>query len=83
MRHFDIVEQAKIVDWFNIMSYDLHGTWDSTNKYIGSIVGSHTNLTEIDDALDLLWRNKIKPEQVVLGLGLYGRSVKSFSNIFG
>lgn len=75
MRHFDIIEQAKIVDWFNIMSYDLHGTWDTSNKYIGSIVGAHTNITEIDIALDLLWRSGIKPEQVVLGLGFYGRSI--------
>ncbi|KAE8453201.1 hypothetical protein EG329_011268 [Mollisiaceae sp. DMI_Dod_QoI] len=74
MRHFDIVGLSKVIDWFNLMSYDLHGTWDSTNKYIGSVVGSHTNLTEIDAALELLWRNNINPSQVVLGLGLYGRS---------
>lgn len=74
MQHFDIAKQAKSVDWFNIMSYDLHGTWDASSKWVGSIVGSHTNLTEIDNALDLLWRNDINPDQVVLGLGLYGRS---------
>jgi chitinase len=25
MQHFDIVEIEKTIDWFNIMSYDLHG----------------------------------------------------------
>ena len=25
MRNFDIVSISKIVDWFNIMTYDLHG----------------------------------------------------------
>ena len=74
LQHFDIVKMAKTVDWFNIMSYDLHGTWDSTNKWIGPIVQAHTNLTEIDLALSLLWRNDIDPGQVVLGLGFYGRS---------
>jgi hypothetical protein len=35
------------------------GTWDSTNPYIGPVVGAHTNLTEIDLTMDLLWRNNI------------------------
>lgn len=56
------------------MSYDLHGTWDSTNKFLGSYIAAHTNLTEINIALSLLWRNNINPGNVVLGLGFYGRS---------
>lgn len=56
------------------MTYGLHGTWDSTNKFLGPLVNAHTNLTEIDLTMDLLWRNKIEPDQVNLGLGFYGRS---------
>jgi hypothetical protein len=33
-----------------------------------------TNLTEIDLALDLLWRNDIKKDMVVMGLAFYGRA---------
>lgn len=50
------------------------GTWDANNPWIGSIVNSHTNLTEIVGAMDLLWRNDIDPAKVVMGLGFYGRS---------
>ncbi|KAL9608377.1 MAG: hypothetical protein Q9167_006791 [Letrouitia subvulpina] len=74
LRNFDIVSIAQQIDWFNLMTYDLHGTWDSTDKYIGAVVNAHTNLTEIDQTLDLLWRNNIDPDKVVLGLGFYGRS---------
>ncbi|KAF1849934.1 glycoside hydrolase family 18 protein [Cucurbitaria berberidis CBS 394.84] len=74
MQNFDIVAISKVIDWFNVMSYDLHGTWDSTNPYIGPIVGAHTNLTEIDLTMDLLWRNNIDPDKIVLGVGFYGRS---------
>ncbi|KDR82337.1 hypothetical protein GALMADRAFT_237588 [Galerina marginata CBS 339.88] len=74
MQHFDVVSIEKIIDWFNVMSYDLHGTWDSTDKFIGPFIAAHTNLTEIDIALSLLWRNNINPDNVVLGLGFYGRS---------
>ncbi|RYP37882.1 hypothetical protein DL767_002754 [Monosporascus sp. MG133] len=74
LQHFDIKNMEPILDWFNIMSYDLHGTWDGTNPYLGPYINSHTNLTEIDLALELLWRNDIDPKKVVMGMGFYGRS---------
>lgn len=54
LKGFDIMKLADSVDWFNMMSYDLQGTWNPTNKRIGSIVQAHTNLTETDLALQLL-----------------------------
>lgn len=54
-------------------SYDLHGTWDSTNP-IGSIVQGHTNLTEIKSAVELFWRVGVPPGKLVMGFGFYGRS---------
>ncbi|KAI9775414.1 MAG: hypothetical protein M1839_001109 [Geoglossum umbratile] len=76
LQHFDIVALEKEVDWFNMMMYDLHGTWDSTDVWTGPYVKAHTNMTEIDASLKLLWRNNINPAKVVLGLGFYGRSFK-------
>lgn len=74
LQNFDIVSLSQHVDWFNFMTYDLHGVWDSTDVWIGAIVQAHTNLTEIDQDLQLLWRNNIDPSKVNLGLGFYGRS---------
>jgi chitinase len=74
LQNFDIVNIEPIVDWFNMMTYDLHGVWDSTDVWIGAIVQAHTNLTEIDSAMQLLWRNGINPANVNMGLGFYGRS---------
>ncbi|KAM0553403.1 hypothetical protein ACHAPJ_007417 [Fusarium lateritium] len=73
LRHFDLNAMQTHVDWINLMSYDLHGIWDGDNP-IGSHVLSHTNLTEIDNALNLFWRVGVEPSKVVLGLGFYGRS---------
>ncbi|UZP46437.1 hypothetical protein NXS19_014249 [Fusarium pseudograminearum] len=75
LQHFDLENIEPSVDWFNVMSYDLHGAWDVGNKWTGAFVGAHTNLTEIKTSLDLLWRNKVSPSKVVLGLAFYGRSV--------
>lgn len=54
------------------VTYDLHGAWDSPEDQIGSYVYAHTNLTEITDALDLLWRNNVPANKVNMGLGFYG-----------
>ena len=73
LQHFDIKNMMDHVDWANIMSYDLHGIWDA-NDPIGNHVLAHTNLTEIKQALDLFWRNDVKPDKLNLGVGFYGRS---------
>ncbi|RDW83598.1 glycoside hydrolase family 18 protein [Aspergillus mulundensis] len=73
MRWFDLPGMLKYADWMNLMSYDLHGVWDSSNP-IGSVLHAHTNLTEIKLAAELLWRVNVKPHQVALGFGFYGRS---------
>lgn len=57
------------------MTYDLHGAWDKgNNKWLGNYLKAYTNLTEIQDALDLLWRNDIPSKKVVMGTGFYGRA---------
>jgi GH18 family chitinase len=59
------------VDFFNIISYDLYRAWDRNNKWLAPELNSYMNLTEITNALDLLWWNDISPEKVVLGLAFY------------
>ncbi|KAJ6007241.1 hypothetical protein N7540_011217 [Penicillium herquei] len=73
LRWFDLTNIVKYVDYINLMSYDLHGVWDSTDP-IGPYVYAHTNLTDIDAALSLFWRNNIDPLKINLGLAFYGRS---------
>ncbi|KAJ5153568.1 uncharacterized protein N7482_010046 [Penicillium canariense] len=73
LRWFDLPSMVKHVDWINLMTYNLHGVWDSTNP-IGSIVQAHTNLTEIKLANELFWRVGIPPAKLVMGFGFYGRS---------
>ncbi|KAI9147047.1 glycoside hydrolase [Paramyrothecium foliicola] len=74
LRHFDVAGLEPNVDWLNVMTYDIHGVWDADNKWTGPYARPHTNLTEIDEALSLLWRSGVKASNVVLGLAYYGRS---------
>ncbi|KAF6809274.1 glycosyl hydrolases family 18 protein [Colletotrichum plurivorum] len=72
LRHFDL-KAVDYVDFLNVMSYDLHGVWDG-NSTIGKHIYGHTNLTEMNQAFDLLWRNNVRANKVNLGLGFYGRA---------
>lgn len=74
LKNFDIAVLQRYVSFFNVMTYDLHGVWDSTTQGVGPYIRPHTNLTEIDAALDLIWRSKIDPAKINLGLAWYGRS---------
>ncbi|KAF7184582.1 hypothetical protein CNMCM7691_005766 [Aspergillus felis] len=73
LRWFDISALEKEIDVFNLMAYDLHGRWDRDDP-TGPYVYAHTNLTEIDEALDLFWRNNINPSKINLGLAFYNRT---------
>lgn len=75
LRHFDLKAMADNVDWINLMAYDLHGVWDGENP-IGNHILAHTNLTGIDEALNLFWRVDVEPSRIALGLGFYGRTFK-------
>lgn len=74
LRHFDVAEISKWIDWFNHMTYDLHGVWDKDSKFLGPNVNSHSNLTEIDISMNLFWRNNVPASKIAMGLGFYGRS---------
>ncbi|KAJ6484674.1 hypothetical protein C8R45DRAFT_1214705 [Mycena sanguinolenta] len=67
-------------DWVNVMTYDLHGVWDSPLDYIGSIVLPHTNLTEIMLTMQLYANVGVDPSKMNLGIGFYGRSFQLVSN---
>lgn len=74
LKNFAIGEMSKYIDFINIMTYDIHGTWDADIASLGPFVRSHTNIKEIDLALELFLKDGVPPEKLVLGLAYYGRS---------
>ncbi|OJD31319.1 glycoside hydrolase family 18 protein [Diplodia corticola] len=75
LRHFDLRNMMQYVDFVNFMAYDIHGVWDrDPDSAVGNHIYAHTNLTEIKDALDILWRADVPRGKVNLGLAFYGNS---------
>ena len=66
---YDMLSMALYVDWFNIMSYDIYGAWDTT-------AGSHTDMTYIKSTMNYIFSLGVPRQQLVLGLAAYGRSAR-------
>lgn len=74
LRGFNLPSLQKHIDYFNLMSYDIYGMWDQDNEWTGPYLKGHTDWNQIEQGLDLLWRNGVDPSKVVMGFGFYGRS---------
>ncbi|KAL1968102.1 hypothetical protein VTN77DRAFT_2232 [Rasamsonia byssochlamydoides] len=69
MKGFDLKGLEPYVDWLNVMTYDLHGSWDNP-----ILAQPHTNLSDISQSLQLLWNVGIDPQKVNMGLAHYGKT---------
>ncbi|KNG46052.1 glycoside hydrolase family 18 protein [Stemphylium lycopersici] len=67
LKNMDLKGMEDSVHWFTFLAFDLHGPWD------GSTIRPHTDLAEIDAALNLLSSTNIAPRKINLGIANYGR----------
>jgi GH18 family chitinase len=73
LQGIDVKSLAEYVDWFNVLTYDLHGHWDAKTPELGPKIRPHTDLKELDQHLNALWETGVKPSKFALGLAYYGR----------
>ncbi|XP_028437891.1 acidic mammalian chitinase-like [Perca flavescens] len=76
---YEVTEIAKYLDFINVMTYDLHGTWDGVTGHHSPLyqssqdTGSQTYLNT-DYAMQY-WRDQGVPaEKLILGFPAYGRT---------
>ena len=65
---FDLAGLSEHIDYFNLMAYDLWGSWDPKQTAL-----SHTDIRMIDEAIDYM-SHFIQRHQIVMGLGSYART---------
>ncbi|NBQ41532.1 MAG: hypothetical protein EBU23_02900, partial [Mycobacteriaceae bacterium] len=70
--NFNLAGLAPSVDFFNLMSYDFHGTWEKTTGHQSAFTGD-ANGYDIKTAVDLYLANGVSPNKIVLGAPLYTR----------
>ncbi|MFM8597821.1 MAG: glycosyl hydrolase family 18 protein, partial [Mycobacterium sp.] len=70
--NFNLAGLAPSVDFFNLMSYDFHGTWEKTTGHQSAFTGD-ANGYDIKTAVDLYLASGVSPSKIVLGAPLYTR----------
>ncbi|KAJ5653293.1 hypothetical protein N7490_000296 [Penicillium lividum] len=80
LKPFPVSNMSDVVDYFNYMTYDMHGTWDAGSAYAdwgcdsGNCLFSHVNMTETLWALAMLTKAGVATNQIMVGVSSYGRS---------
>ena len=71
--NFNLAGLAPSVDFFNVMTYDFHGTWEDTTGHQAAFTGDPVGY-DIETAVDAYLDAGVAPEQIVLGAPLYTRA---------
>ena len=71
---YDVPVLAKHLDYLNLMSYDLHGSWESVTGHHSPLFSCDGDKLNTDTAVKH-WISKGFPaSKIQMGLGIYGRS---------
>ena len=71
--NFNLPGLTPSVDFFNVMTYDFHGTWESTTGHQAAFTGD-PNGYDIETAVKAYLDAGVAPSQIVLGAPLYTRA---------
>ncbi|KAJ8481334.1 hypothetical protein ONZ45_g2973 [Pleurotus djamor] len=71
LQQFPIKEVQHYTDWINLMTYDIHGSWDI--KFNTGVL-PHTAIPEVNTAVNMLLKAGVSLTKINLGIGFYGRS---------
>ena len=68
-------ELAQSVDFFNLMAYDFHGTWEGTTGHQAALTGDAIGY-DISTAVNAYLAAGVDPGKIVLGSPMYSRAWK-------
>ncbi|WP_137939484.1 endo alpha-1,4 polygalactosaminidase [Chitinivorax sp. B] len=78
--HLETDKLKSLFDWVNVMVYDLHGAWEPMTNFHSALYPSATDPSPnkaaltVDGAAKIWLKAGFAPDQIVLGVPLFGRS---------
>ena len=68
---YEIEKIKQILDWVNLMSYDLHGSWENVTGHSTAMTGV---IPTVPDSVNAWLEGGMPPSQIALGIATYGRT---------
>jgi chitinase len=77
---FDVPPLAAAADWFGVMAYDLHGSWERTTGAHSALYGTSSTDTLSASYAMKAWQTRGVPlNKLVMGMATYGRGWTLYS----
>lgn len=71
---YEVNKLAGVLDWINLMTYDMHGSWLKTTGHHSGLVGPLGEKRTVSETLQY-WMDRGMPcQKIALGMATYGRS---------
>ena len=72
---------AAVLDWINVMTYDLHGAWENRTNHHAALEGAPGDPLTVRAAMDAYLAAGVPRDKLVVGLPFYGLSWKGVPNV--
>jgi chitinase len=74
--NLELGEIARVVDWINVMAYDLHGTWATTSGHNAPLFADPANPSPgtVAAAVEAYLEAGVPPTKLTLGFALHGHA---------
>jgi len=76
---FNLPGVAPSVDFFNVMTYDFHGTWESRTGHLAAFTGDPAGY-DVRSAVAAYAAQGVDPRKIVLGAPMYTRAWKGVAD---
>lgn len=75
--NMELAKIAQVLDWINIMTYDLHGAWEPRTDHHSAMYGNFGDPLLVDAAVNTYLTSGVPNDKLVLGVPFYGRGWKN------
>lgn len=73
---YEIDKLGKVLDWINLMTYDLHGKWEKQTGHHSALEGDKGDKLTVSYATEYWIKNGMPASKISLGMATYGRAFK-------
>lgn len=84
LKNIELSKLEQYIDYANIMTYDIHGTWDAYSDFNAPLYKNSDSSPQykwsVDQGINAWLKAGISPEKIVMGVPFYGYIYKEVGN---